>query len=52
MGARESTGRGAHEGSKGEGAVVDYYAILEVEEDATADEIKVCDLLIGPTSRY
>lgn len=37
MGAGESTARG---GEQAEG-IVDYYKILEVAEDATAEEIKV-----------
>jgi DnaJ family protein A protein 5 len=37
MGAGESTARGAEQ----EEGIVDYYKILEVAEDATAEEIKV-----------
>jgi len=41
MGAGESTGRGGQEAE----AIVDYYKILEVAEDATQDEIKVSFLV-------
>jgi hypothetical protein len=41
MGARESTGRSNRDVSDGDDAALDYYQILEVAEDATADEIKV-----------
>ena len=41
MGARGSTGRGGQDAEQGGEAIVDYYKILEVAEDATQDEIKV-----------
>jgi DnaJ homolog subfamily A member 5 len=39
MGARESTARGSPENL--ESGPPDYYALLEVDENATADEIRV-----------
>jgi hypothetical protein len=44
MGAQGSRpGRGGNSGGGGGGVVeTSYYELLEVEEEATADEIKVC----------
>lgn len=39
MGARESTARNPQEAA--EAGPPNYYTLLEVDEDATADEIKV-----------
>lgn len=45
MGARESRPEGESEVAE---APPDYYSLLEVDENATADEIKVCrDRLLG-----
>ncbi|KJA23016.1 hypothetical protein HYPSUDRAFT_66731 [Hypholoma sublateritium FD-334 SS-4] len=40
MGAKESTGRSGQEAADPTPDTLDYYQILEIEEDATADEIK------------
>lgn len=40
MGARESRPQGAGE-TNGEAAPPDYYTLLEVDENATQDEIRV-----------
>ncbi|KAF8150557.1 DnaJ domain-containing protein [Crassisporium funariophilum] len=39
MGAQESTGNKGN-ASEGQSSVIDYYQLLEVQEDSTADEIK------------
>lgn len=41
MGAKESTGRTGQDDADPAPEALDYYKILEIEEDATADEIKV-----------
>lgn len=41
MGAQGSANRGGPDAGQGGEAIVDYYKILEVAEDATQDEIKV-----------
>lgn len=41
MGARESKPGGGN----GDQAIVDYYQLLEVDEDATSDEIKACIII-------
>lgn len=44
MGAKESTGRQDEGTSEQASSSSDYYQILEVAEDATADEIKVSSI--------
>ena len=41
MGNRGSTTNGPHDDEQADGDVADYYALLEVDENATADEIRV-----------
>jgi len=50
MGARES--KTAHNGTGDANAPEDYYQLLEVEETATQDEIRVSalDLLLTPST--
>lgn len=45
MGARESTNRvpGSKAPASTEAAAPDYYQLLDIDENATADEIKVID---------
>ena len=42
MGARESRPNDESAGTTTDSAIEDYYALLEVEENATSDDIKVC----------
>jgi len=41
MGAQESANRTNQPGNEVDSKIPDYYQLLEVAEDATADEIKV-----------
>jgi hypothetical protein len=42
MGAQESTGRSDQQNADGTGTtLIDYYQLLEVNEDATVEEIRV-----------
>lgn len=41
MGARESTNRGSGSKTPAAESAPDYYQLLEIDENATADEIKV-----------
>lgn len=41
MGAQESKGQNQYDDQAKQSGIPDYYQVLEVEETATADEIKV-----------
>lgn len=50
MGNRESTTNGAQDDGQAGGGAPDYYALLEVDDNATADEIRV--RLQSPSASY
>jgi hypothetical protein len=47
MGARESTRRNADDTQTSDAPTPDYYQLLEVDENATVDEIKVNQIFVS-----